>query len=66
MNRSITNKEFKLVIENLSSNKRLGPDVFTGVCYKISKGQTPPLLQNSSTKHKREHFPTSHSRLVFP
>ena len=63
MNRFITSKEFEFIIEN-HPRKRLGQMSSRMYAIKIFKGQTTPLLQNSSTKHKREHFSTNPMMLV--
>ena len=46
MNRTITSTEIETVIKNLITNKRPGPDGFTGKCYQTFREEiTPSLLK---------------------
>ena len=44
MNRPITSNEIETVIKNLPTNKRPGPDGFTGELYQTFREEVTPVL----------------------
>ena len=46
MNRPITSMEIKTAVQNLPTNKSLGPDVFTGRFYQKFREELTPILLN--------------------
>ena len=44
MNRPITSNEIETVIKSLPTNKRPGPDSFTGEFYQIFREELTPML----------------------
>ena len=44
LNRPITSMEIKTVIKNVPTNKRPGPDGFTGECYQKFREELTPFL----------------------
>ena len=58
MNRPITTMEIEIAIENFLTNKRPGPDNFTGEFCQNFRGELTSILLNSSRKLPRKE--TSH------
>ena len=60
MNRQITGNEIETVIKNLTTNKSLGPDGFTGEFYQTFREKlTPVLLKLFQTIEEGETLPNS-------
>ena len=60
MNRQITGNEIETVIKNLTTNKSLGPDGFTGEFYQTFREKlTPVPLKLFQTIEEGETLPNS-------
>ena len=64
MNRLITSKEIELVIKNLPTKKRPGPDGFTVEFYPMFKEELTQTFHKVLSKNRREYFPTHSMKLL--
>ena len=59
MNNTITSTEIEAVIKNLTKNKCLGPDGFTGEFYQIFREEVMPILLKLSQIIRGRNIPNS-------
>ena len=66
MNRRITSNEIETVIKNLPTNKRPGPDGFTGEFYQTFREELTPILLKCFQNNAEEHCETHSMRPPSP